>query len=142
MKTFFKTSLILALLSTFSSCEKSNSHSGMVCNESGNTLIFGRFCGMCITNCAVMYSLNDGCLQKDATHNYIVSSGIDFNGTNMTQAQFDAVKGLNNKIPSQLLSSVSMTFGQPDAYDQCGYYLETNVNGVRKVWLVDTDTTF
>ncbi|MEO8147381.1 MAG: hypothetical protein ABI723_07080 [Bacteroidia bacterium] len=143
MKTFFKTSLLILILAAITSCKKScTNNSGMSCNDAGTTLIFGRFCGECITNCATMYRLNDGCLQVDATHNYITSTGINFKGTNMTAAQFNSVKGLNNKIPQQLLSSTMSVFGSPDSHDQCGYYLETKINGVKQIWLVDTDTMF
>lgn len=138
IKTLF---LLLLLLYSSTSCKKETSNTGNCNCDTGNYIIFGRFCGECITNCATMYKLNDSCLWVDNTQNYVLSTGINFNGVLVSKAKFQLVKDLKSKLPTQLLNSNSATIGQPDSHDQCGYYVESNTNGVKKIWLIDTDTT-
>lgn len=137
MKTL---SLLLLMLLSSSSCKKEISNRSNCNCGSSDYLIFGRFCGECITNCATMYKLSDSCLCVDNTQNYVLSSGINFNGLILPISKYQLVKDLKSKLPGQLSNSNSATIGQPDSHDQCGYYVESNTNGVKKVWLIDTDT--
>lgn len=126
-------SLIAGFL-LFGSCKKEEEPQG---NE--NYLIFGHFYGECIgETCIEIYCLETARLLEDQNDNY--PSGLNFYSADFTQlsnSDFLEVNDLMSFFPDTLLLIDDTVIGTPDAGDWGGLYVEYNVDGVRRFWLID-----
>jgi hypothetical protein len=119
-----------------SSCEKNTIKS--VISDS-DYLIFGHFYGECLgKHCVQIYKLESDKLLEDDLDKYPNSTGF-YEGkfVQLSNDKFNIVKGLMNDFPKELLKESNVRVGEPDAGDWGGLYIEYNVGGVRKFWLLD-----
>ncbi len=54
-----------------------------------------------------------------------------------TAQQFDITYDLVNSFPNDLLNETKTELGMPDVTDGGGLYIEYNINGIHKFWLID-----
>ncbi len=123
------------MLGVMSSCDKDE------VNSSGQFeyLIFGTFYGECGgPGCVDIYKIEKDRLLEDRTNQY---PGADFyvfeDFDVLPQAKFDLVKDLVDFLPASLLHEESGVFGQPDAGDWGGAFVEYKAGDVHKYWLLD-----
>ena len=116
------------------SCKKDNA---ILSNS--DYLIFGHFYGECMgPHCIEIYKLEQSQLLEDTLDIYPNSTGFyTGNYILLSQNKFNDAKDLLNYFPNDLLSETNTVIGQPDAADGGGLYIEYNVNGIRKFWLLD-----
>ena len=129
----------LAGLLGLASCRKQDE--GIVLGK-GEYLMFGHFFGECGgERCIEIFKLENGRLLEDSEDQY--PSQTDFYvGTyhQLDHTLYMQVKDLTDAFPAQLLNEAGHVIGQPDAGDWGGFYVEYNVNGTRKFWLIDQIT--
>lgn len=101
-------------------------------------LIFGDFYGECLGHCVRIFKLEQDKLFEDTKKEYPNKySFYQGNFVQLPQQKFDIAKDLINSFPKKLLNETDTVIGIPDAADQGGLYIEYNVGGVRKFWLLD-----
>jgi hypothetical protein len=109
-------------------------------------IIFGRFCGECIGNCAPMFRLNTmgnaTTLWADYENNYFKGNGTLEFATDLNQRELiDKAYQVMWKLPKALLNAKQdeKTFGCPDCTDGCGIYIEfmTELGGKSKIYRLD-----
>jgi len=101
-----------------------------------NSIIFGSFVGLCVTECIQTYALSDSKLYKDASPNYDYS---EFDFVELSNDEFLKVKDLRDFIPDQLLDETSTTIGCPGCNDLDSIYIQYVEDGVSKSWVIDPD---
>lgn len=125
-------SLHFLLLIMLTSCHKAES------NEK-SMLIFGQFHGFCMgEKCIETFKVTDSELYEDTTDQY---KGIDgFQFVSLSQNKHSEVKDLLVKIPTELwFEDDKRVFGCPDCYDQGGFLIQMEKNGMTKSWFFDKD---
>lgn len=137
MYKIFISFLFLSLLSTLlfnSSCSKEDAP-----DENQDYLIFGHYYGLCSgEECVEIFCLEALRLLEDSNDDYPNSSSFynaDF--YELSSSQYEEVKDLMDFFPDTLLSINDVVIGQPDAGDWGGLYIEYNVDGNRRFWLLD-----
>ncbi len=55
----------------------------------------------------------------------------------LSNDKFEQVKFITDRIPEKLFAENEIVIGQPDAGDWGGFYVETNVRGTQRYWLID-----
>lgn len=102
-------------------------------------IIFGHFYGLCSgEQCIEIFKLEKEKLFEDTRDQYPSSNDFyDGNYVQLSQQKFDEIKDLKDSFPTDLLDETEVIIGQPDAGDWGGLYIEYNLNGVRKFWLLD-----
>lgn len=109
-------------------------------------IIFGRFCGQCIRNCAPMFRLNTTgkatTLWADYEDSYFKGNGTLKFATDLNQRELiDKAYQVMWKLPKALLDAAQdeKTFGCPDCTDGCGIYIEftTELGGKSKRFRLD-----
>lgn len=126
---------ILCLLAiSISSCIKDN-----IKLSTSDYLVFGHFYGECRgEGCIEIFRLEQNQLLEDTRDIYPVSTSFyDGDYKLLTKDQFNDVKDLLDFFPNDLLMESTTVIGQPDAGDWGGLYIEYNLNGTRKFWLLD-----
>lgn len=107
----------------------------------GTYLVFGHFYGMCAgEKCVEIFKLTDSKLYEDTQDKY--PSRTDFYSASykqLAQQQFEDTKDLIGFFPSDLLNETQTVFGQPDAADQGGLYIEYYKDGIHKFWMLDNN---
>ena len=137
MRLLIKLSLYLFLFISATSCEKSNPEPITTDAE----MIFGTYCGECGgDNCVKIFKLSNEGVWEDTNDNYPGGAfvGMQFNFVQLSNEKFELVKNFRDQFPTSILDETEDTFGCPDCYDQCGYYLEWLEDGVRSSWTIDT----
>jgi hypothetical protein len=124
----------LALLCTTLSCKKETSQP-----DATKYLIFGDFYGFCVgSSCVDIYKLTDAALYEDQKDSYPRRDTFyvgDFKPR--SQADFDQVKSLIDRIPTALLQNPNNVIGEPDATDGGGYYIEYKDGSTHRFWVID-----
>lgn len=95
-------------------------------NANVQHIIFGRYCGHCISaKCAPMYKADfvNKKIFFDNSSNYNQGKPLDFS-RELAADNFKHVSNLDKSIPDSLYLSTEKRFGCPDCADQCGIYLE------------------
>lgn len=102
-------------------------------------IIFGHFYGECMgEQCVEIFRLEKEKLFEDTRDLYPSNNGFySGNYVQLSQQEFDETKDLKDSFPTDLLDETEVTIGQPDAGDWGGLYIEYNLNGIRKFWLLD-----
>jgi len=116
------------------------------CNDGGRLfkrsdyLIFGHFYGECVgEGCIEIFKLANGEVFEDTLDRYPVLDELP-NPTNFVRLpndRFQKVKFIFERFPKELFEEDAIYIGQPDAGDWGGFYVETNIGGVRRYWLID-----
>lgn len=104
-------------------------------------LLFGHYYGMCAgETCIETYKLTNSQLFEDSVDHYPDDlKGYPGKYVVLPDSLFQKIKGLENELPPELLTSESRVFGMPDVADGGGMYVERSENGVVKVWLIDNN---
>jgi hypothetical protein len=132
--------ILFSLLCTLS-CEKSD---GELLPSDDSYLIFGHFFGECIgEGCVEIFKLTDSQLFEDTNDLYPLgmTTGSDpypGNFQQLDQSIYEEVSALTDAVPSELLAEANMVFGEPDAGDWGGFYVEYFDGSSLKKWAIDT----
>lgn len=103
--------------------------------------VIGRAAGRCAGDCATFYSLKNGtAYADDMTYFHRTENELSFDAKALPDNKSKKLKELSGKIPQYLKDHTNQTFGCPDCRDQGLIYIETKINGVKKHWMLDTDT--
>jgi hypothetical protein len=105
------------------------------------TIIFGHFARECVGNCGTMYQVSEKIIIRDTTSFFqtrkdLAKFSVKFENVSEQddEGNFDTFK-LN--VPLIMLLDPRSKFGCPDCYDQGGYYLQVNMLGVTRRFLID-----
>ena len=102
-------------------------------------IVFGHFYGECLgEQCVKIFRLEKDKPFEDTKKQY--PNRFNFyegDYVQLSQQKFNDTKDLTNYFPTDLLNESDTVIGQPDAGDWGGLYVEYNVDGVRKFWLLD-----
>ncbi len=135
IKLFLLGSLMAGLLVTWSSCNKEEDQADL------DFLVFGSIHGFCIgEQCVEIFRLDNGKLMEDTLDIY--PSGEQFYSGDfieLSEDQYQSVKGLLTTFPVQLLEEDKVRFGCADCADQGGYYIEAKMGNLHQFWLMDKD---
>jgi len=109
-------------------------------SQNSNYLVFGHFFGECIGEaCVEIFKIENGVVYEDTLDMYPVQSQLphmtDF--VRLPDDDYEKVKSLTDNIPERLFDESDMVIGQPDAGDWGGYYVETDLSGTPRYWLID-----
>ncbi len=134
--------MLLGLSFVFSSCDKDKGQ-----NPAGDThyFIFGHFYGECAgEGCIETYKLENGRLYEDDLDNYPnFTKPIEAHWNELSQTKFEAVKDIEDEIPSELYQLPDHVLGMPDAGDWGGIYVEVHNEAdfayPSGFWLLDKD---
>ena len=77
-------------------------------------------------------NIDDGRIGPDLVARFLTGIFIQ-----LSQQKFIDTKDLTKYFPTDLLNETEKVIGQPDAGDWGGLYVEYNLNGIRKFWLLD-----
>jgi hypothetical protein len=135
--------LMLSALLLAGACQK-ETVSPVVAESESDYLVFGHFFGFCGgEKCIEIFKLTDDRLFEDTTDTY-PQAGVFYDGrfVALSQQKFEAVKDIRNAIPQALFTETDNVIGIPDAGDWGGFYIEYKAEGVRKVWLLDTNKQY
>ena len=111
-------------------------------------IIFGTYCGECVGQCATMYRIDNTSIKVDTTNNFFSEiygfskneayafTGHTYHTDKDPKAFFDQVK---SAMPDDFIDKDGATYGSPDAYDQCGVYIELKNNGKVRKFYIDTN---
>jgi len=108
----------------------------------GEYLVFGDFYGECLgENCVDIFKIVDGKLYEDTLDNYPLASELPhaLQLVERPDDRYHDIVELIGDIPADLFDEKRVVIGQPDAGDWGGFYLETNVSGTVRYWLIDKE---
>ena len=113
-------------------------------NSSDDYLIFGRFYGFCVgEECIEIFKITNSQIFEDQNDNYPQQSGegnnfYDGNFNELPNEAFSLANQIQGTFPLDLIAVESGTvFGQPDAADQGGIYVEYKWGDIHKYWVID-----
>ena len=135
MKTVYTIAAIL-MLAICSSCDKDEANT----SSQFEYMIFGTFYGECGgEECVDLFKIENNRLLEDKKDIYPAGIGFypfdDFNV--LPKEKFELVKDLVDFLPPSLLQEESGVFGQPDAGDWGGAYVEYKSGNIHKYWVLD-----
>jgi hypothetical protein len=133
MKAPIKILYVFALIFLLGAC-----HYQCDCLPQTEWLIFGRYHGKCVGDCAHFYKLTPNALFKDDIERFQIAENVSFVTTPMPESKFQKARVLLTEFPYALLGEDADTFGCPDCADQGGYYLELRREGKTYRWRIDT----
>ncbi|WP_143047939.1 hypothetical protein [Thalassotalea agarivorans] len=99
-------------------------------SESLDYLVWGKYCGECVDNCATMHRIDADTYKVDTTDSFFAGKPFDyvFKGQKATKEEWTKHSWVFSIVfPS--LKENEVVYGEPDAYDQCGVYLSYSLNG-------------
>jgi len=108
----------------------------------GEYLVFGDFYGECLgEGCVDIFKVVDRKLFEDTLDNYPLTSELPHVLQLVARPadRYDDIVGLIGDVPAKLFDEKRVVIGQPDAGDWGGFYLETNVSGSVRYWLIDKE---
>lgn len=107
-----------------------------------STVVWGKYCGECKSNCSTMREISRNQLKLDDSDKFIESNPLTFSyvfdGSLEKSSEYEKFKWLLTEPVPAILNNREKVFGQPDAYDQCGYYFMYIVNGSTYKSLIDS----
>lgn len=128
-----KNLIFIAIATMFFSCTKES-----VKLVNVDQLIFGKYCGFCGGICSWFYKMEGEKIYPDLPNSYF-QGGLKFSDTSLKEDVYNKTKVLLADLPGYLYDHKDTTFGYPDSYDQCGYYVEIMKDGVKSYWIIDTE---
>ncbi len=116
-------------------------HNPLFANEEliPDNFTWGIYCGECSENCSTLWKIDKTSLKIDESNNFFEADPFryQFNGKPETKEKHSDYNWvLDNPIPP-ILDQKKIVFGQPDAYDQCGYYIAYEVDERKYQALID-----
>jgi len=121
------------------SCDKNDTQPS---DPAAKELIFGSFYGECFgERCVEIFKITDSNLYEDVNDAYVSSSGFaDTQFEESSADKFLIADGLIDLFPTELLQESEKVFGQPDAGDWGGFYVEYKFGDIHDFWILDTQT--
>lgn len=106
-----------------------------------DSVVWGIYCGECVGNCSTMRKIDSSSLNIDKSNKFFNSkpSNYLFKGTNEPKSEYEKYKWILEEPVPTIIDKKFEIFGQPDAYDQCGYYISYSVDGCLYRVLIDPD---
>ena len=88
-----------------------------------------------------MRKIDSFSLSIDKSDSFIRSNPFkyEFRGTSEPPAQYEKYKWILQEPVPTIIDKSQMIFGQPDAYDQCGYYIAYSISNNRHQALIDPE---
>lgn len=128
--------IVISLLLVFSSCTIDQQ-----VKYHYDYLVFGKYYGECIgENCVNIYKIADNKLFKDTAeilptwvHPYQASCYAE-----LPDSLYRISEQLLGSIPDNFLADTTIVYGQPDAGDWGGYYVEAKYDNKVRYFLLDT----
>jgi hypothetical protein len=121
--------------------------SGTGCSgDSGGSLrpddyiVFGDFYGECLgESCVDIFKVAKGQVLEDTLDHYPIASRLPHQVAfvQISRDRYQEIVDLIGNIPARLFDEKDTVIGQPDAGDWGGFYLETNISGAVRCWLID-----
>ena len=135
MKKIIFPLLAILVLCFFSSCDKDDVDN----SAKGDYLIFGTFYGKCAgEGCVEIFKIESNRLLEDKKDLYPGSDFYAFDDFEvLPHKKFELVKDLIDFLPPSLLQEESGVFGQPDAGDWGGAFVEYKSGSIHKYWMLD-----
>jgi len=135
MKNIIYPFLTILTLGFVSSCDKDNVDD----LGKGDYLIFGTFYGECGgEGCVDLFKIENDRLLEDKKDIYPSAGFYAFDDFDvLSQEKFELVKDLIDFLPPSLLQEESGVFGQPDAGDWGGAFVEYKSGNIHKYWVLD-----
>ena len=125
--------LIISLVS-ITSCNNEEFSNGI------DHFIFGGYAGECVGNCAHFYLVQNGeVYEDDVDYWFGTLADLKFSSTPLSKKKYDAAIALYNVMPRALVELPDSTFGQPDAYDQGGWFIGLREGVNIHNWTIDTN---
>ena len=114
------------------------------CNKQIDAVVWGVYCGECETNCSTIYQIKQGELNVDksdkvfdAIRNRDLHS-YKFEGKQLSRDEYLKYEWVLGSVPDELFK-YELIVGQPDAHDQCGYFLRIFKAGEETNKLIDPE---
>ena len=106
-----------------------------------DSTVWGVYCGECVGICSTMRKIDSSSLRIDKSNKFFKSEpfNYEFKGTDQTNSEYGKYKWILEEPVPTIIDKNLTIFGQPDAYDQCGYYISYNVDGNNYRVLIDPD---
>ncbi len=105
-------------------------------------VVWGSYCGECISRCSTFRKISGSSLQIDKSDRIFQIdpyNPIDyaFSGSSSEADEFAKYEWLLRSKKPSILKENTTIFGMPDAHDQCGYFLNYSVKGQSYRSLID-----
>jgi hypothetical protein len=107
-------------------------------------VIWGTYCGECSKDCATFFKVTEeGEFYKDTsekffrTHFRQPSEPYQFHGRKINKKVKSDYQWVKKEIPKELYAYPNGEIGEPDHYDQCGYYLQIKKGETISFWKID-----
>lgn len=123
---------ILAALMLCAGCKKEKDEPNI------EYLTFGKANGLCWTECATFFKVEDNAVYADSMMNY--TGTLQFQSDALANDKYLLAKPLQDNFPTYLTDNPNQTIGCPDCADQGGIYITRKVNGITSYWNIDTQT--
>ena len=131
----FSLTLFLCLL-VFSSCENETA------SPDTNTMLFGSFSGHCFGNCFTAFELDSTSVKSDDNEGHFTFDRYEFQSSRtLNMNAFSDAKSIFNSFPDEFNNTDKERFGCPDCADQGGFFIIFQIDGQRKMVLLDTKDT-
>ena len=114
-----------------------------------DAFLFGSFFGECVgPDCVKTYRISEEKLWEAATDVYAFNPGAGptaegYPGpfVELSADLYELAKDLPDQLPEELFQETQNVFGQPDAGDWGGLYVEVVTDGQHYVWILDNMET-
>jgi hypothetical protein len=135
MKKIIFPFLAILILCFFSSCDKDDVNT----SAKADYMIFGTFYGKCAgEGCVEIFKIESDRLLEDKKDIYPGADYYAFDDFEvLSQEKFELVKDLIDFLPPSLVQEESGVFGQPDAGDWGGAFVEFKSGNIHKYWVLD-----
>ncbi len=109
-------------------------------------IIYGTYCGECVSHCAQLYKLDTNVLLFDTAFDYFKKfyspdsdKRFGFDKQPLSQKKYLKAKKIMDSIPEILFESPNKRFGTPDEHDQCGIFLQIKTSDKLNTFYIDTN---
>ncbi len=133
-----KLGLLLIITAAFAACNSTKTDTTTADLPAEQYLIFGKFFGHCLDECATLYKLEGNQLFADDMARFNGFEDMKFKSEPLPDARTQAAKDLLAAFPQELLNEAE-TIGCPDCADQGGFALEIRKAGQLRHWRIDTN---
>lgn len=103
-------------------------------------IVYGIYCGECDDNCSYFVKQSNEKYFEDSSDVYFSNIDKFYKQTNFKVISDEVfTKPINVPDVESVLRKYDSVIGQPDAYDQCGYFIEIRKQGESQRYLIDPD---
>lgn len=133
-------SFFILIAAALASCNstKNDLETNELTAQNADYLVFGKFFGHCMGECATLFKLDGTQLFADDMPRFNGWEDLKFKAEPLPDARVQAAKELLEAFPQELLNEAE-TIGCPDCADQGGFALEIRKDGTLHHWRIDTN---